>query len=267
MASARVVSLSIVNALFSVFGCVMNILVLLAIHQNADLQKGLNLLIVSLTVADLINCLIAQPMYVYYLSNDENNSYCVAFEIIAFIGLHAVFSNLVTITYHRSKALSRPFSHLLLVSRKNILVFIVLTWVASIIIGVVFATEPGKVASAYVHAVMIMCLVLVYIRILWVSRRKRAKIAEQPGTASYHQQAATMEHENAAAITSAILVGLTLLCFLPDVLLDLMGEGEVNRRLWTYTLLFSSSALNPCIVIWRNQQFRRALLQTLRGSQ
>ena len=162
------------------------------------------------------------------------------------------------------KALARPFSHLLLVSRKNLLVVIVSTWVVSIIVGVVFTTEPGKVASAYAHAVMILSLVLTYIRILWVSRRKRAKIAEQVGTANYHQQAATMEHENVAAITSAILVGTTLLCYVPDVVLDLMGEGEVNRRLWTYTLLFSSSALNPCIVIWRNQQFRRALLNTFR---
>ena len=265
MASARVISLSIVNVSLSIFGSVMNSLVIVAIHQNAELQKGLNLLIVSLTAADLINCLIAQPMYVYYLSNDESNSsYLAAFEIIAFIGLHVVFSNLIIITYHRMKALARPFSHLLLVSRKNLLVVIVSTWVVSIIVGVVFTTEPGKVASAYAHAVMILSLVLTYIRILWVSRRKRAKIAEQVGTANYHQQAATMEHENVAAITSAILVGTTLLCYVPDVVLDLMGEGEVNRRLWTYTLLFSSSALNPCIVIWRNQQFRRALLNTFR---
>lgn len=268
MASARVISLSIVNAFLSIFGSVMNSLVIVAIHQNAELQKGLNLLIVSLTAADLINCLIAQPMYVYYLSNEISGTYLVAFEIIAFIGLHAVFSNLTAITYHRMKALSRPFYHLLLVSRKDLVVVILLTWVVSIVIGVVFATEPGKVAGPYFHAVMILCLVLTYIKILWVSwKRRRRKIAEQSeqsGTANYHQQAATMEQENAAAITSAILVGSTLLCFLPDVVLDLMGKGEVNRLMWTYTLLFASSAVNPCIVIWRNQQFRRTLLQMLR---
>ena len=265
MASAREISLSIVNAFLGTFGSVMNSLVIVAIHQNVELQKGLNLLIVSLTAADLINCLVAQPMYVYYLNNNEgNNSYLAAFEIIAFIGLHVVFSNLIIITYHRMKALARPFSHLLLVSRKNLLVVIVLTWLLSITIGVVFATEPGKMGSPYAHAVMILCLVFTYISILCVSRRKRAKIAEQVGTANYHQQAATIEHENAAAITSAILVGTTLLCFAPDVVLDLLGEGEINRRSWTYTLLFSSSALNPCIVIWRNQQFRRAVLRTFR---
>lgn len=266
MSSARIVSLSIVNAFFSVFGTFMTFLVILAILRNAELQKGLNLLIVSLTAADLINCLIAQPMYVYYLSSGTSGSYVLAFNIIAFIGLHAVVSNLITITYHRMKALSRPFYHLLLVSRRELILVMVLTWVISIIIGVVFATEPGKVAGPYFHAMMILCLVLTYIRILWVSwKRKRNKLAaENAGTANYHKQAATMEQENAAAVTSAILVGTTLLCFLPDVVLDLLGKGEVNRLMWTYTLLFASSALNPCIVIWRNQQFRRTLLQMLR---
>ncbi|XP_020630876.1 medium-wave-sensitive opsin 1-like [Orbicella faveolata] len=236
----------------------------MAILQNAELQKGLNLLIVSLTAADLTNCLIAQPMYVYYLGNEVGGTYLVAFETIAFIGLHAVFTNLTAITYHRMKALSRPFHHLL-VSRKDLVVVIMLTWVVSIVIGVVFATEPGKRVGVYFHGVMILSLVLTYIKILWVSwRRRRRKIAERPGTANFHQQAATMEQENAAAITSAILVGSTLLCFLPDVVLDLMGKAEINRLMGIYTLLFASSALNPCVVIWRNQQFRRTLLQMLR---
>ena len=266
MASARVVSLSIINAILSVFGSCMTILVILVIQQNTELQKGLNLLIVSLTVADLVNCLIAQPMYIYYLSNDNGStSYLTAFQIIAFIGLHAVFLNLTTITYHRMKALARPFHHLLLVSQKNILVFIALTWVVSIIAGVTFATEPGKVAGPYVHGVMILILLVTYIRILWVTwKRRRGKIAAQAGTANYYQQVATMEQENATAITSAILVGTTLMCFLPDVVLDLVGKGEVNRLMWTYTLLFASSAMNPCIVVWRNQQFRRTLFQMLR---
>lgn len=143
--------------------------------------------------------------------------------------------------------------------------FIALTWVVSIIAGVTFATEPGKVAGPYVHGVMILILLVTYIRILWVTwKRRRGKIAAQAGTANYYQQVATMEQENATAITSAILVGTTLMCFLPDVVLDLVGKGEVNRLMWTYTLLFASSAMNPCIVVWRNQQFRRTLFQMLR---
>lgn len=268
MPSASATSLCVVNSFLSVFGAVMNILVTLVILQNADLQKGLNFLIVSLTMADLSNCLVAQPMYVYYLSRgvQVSESFLVAFELIAYIGLHAVVSNLIIITYHRMKALSRPFSHLLQVSRKDLLIGIILTWIVSIIVGVLLAPPvPGRVAGAYFHVVMIALLVLTYARILWVSKRKRVQIAEQVGTAAYHHQAATMEQENAAAVTSAILVSATLLCFLPDVVLDLISwkDAMFSRREWTFTLLFTCATLNPCIVIWRSQQLRKALLQMI----
>lgn len=267
MASTRVISLCIINGLLSVFGSLMNALVTLAILQKTELQKGLNLLIISLTTANIINCLVAQPTYIYFLSNgDVSSSFLITFELIAYIGLLAVVSNLITITYHRMKALSRPFTHLLQVSRKNLFITIVLTWIVSIIIGVVFAPSlPGKAAACYFHAVMIALLILTYIRILWVSRRKRIQIAEQVRTASYQHQAATIEQENAAAVTSAILVGTTLLCFLPDVVFDLMSwrDARERRRTWTYTLLFSCSTLSPCIVIWRSQQLRKALLQMI----
>lgn len=262
MGFAQVVCLSIVNAVLSIFGTCMTISLIVTIYQNPELQKGLNLLIVSLTVADLANCLIAQPVYIYYLSNETSTSYLTAFQIIAFIGLHAVFLNLTTITYHRMKALARPFHHLLSVSQNSLLVYIGLTWVFSIIAGVTLATEPGKVAGPYVHGLMILLLIFTYIRILWVSwKRRRGKILAQARTANYHQQVATMEQENATALTSAILVGSTLVCFLPDVVLDLMGKGEENRLKWAYTLLFASSAMNPCVIVWRNQQFRRTLLR------
>ena len=267
MASTRVVSLGIINGLLSVFGSLMNVLVTLVILQKPELQKGLNFLIVSLTAANIINCLVAQPMYIYFLSNGHvNNSFLITFELIAYIGLHAVVSNLITITYHRMNALSRPFTHLLQVSRWDLFIAIASTWIVSVIIGVVFAPSlPGRAVACYFHGLMIALLILTYIRILWVSRRKRIQIAEKVGTASYQHQAATIKQENAAAVTSAILVGTTLLCFLPDVVFDLMSwrDARDQRRIWTYTLLFSCSTLSPCIVIWRSQQLRRALLRMI----
>lgn len=269
MASASDVSLGVINGFFSVSGSILNILVTVVILKHTELQKGLNFLIVSLTAADLVNCLVAQPMYVYYLSRGREAStrFLEAFEIIAYIGLHAVVSNLITITYHRMMALSRPFSHLLQVSRKDLLIGILLTWVVSIIVGVIFAPYlPGKVAGAYFHAVMIAVLVLTYVRILLMSRNKRRQIAEQVEKLPYRHQAATMDQENTAAVTSAILVGTTLLSFVPDVTLDLISweKAATNRLQWNYTLLFTCAALNPCIIIWRSHQLRRVLLQTIR---
>ena len=263
MQTARTLSLCVINSFFAFSGSVVNILVTDVILRDGELQKGLNLLIVSLTLANLINCLFAQPIYVYYLwKGTASRSFLVTFEIVAFVGLHAVLCNLITITYHRMRALSQPFHHLLQLSRKKISIWIVSTWIAAVIIGVVFVPSlPGEAGEAYFHSAMMIFLILTYLRIMWISKRKHSQIAEQVGSVNYQFQAATMQQESAAAVTSAILVGTTLLCFLPDVLLDIVSPKDArdNRRIWTYTLLFSCSTLSPCIVIWRSQQLRRAI--------
>ena len=76
MSVARVVSLSILNGILSAFGSVMNFTVAFVIFKNKDLRKGLNLLILSLSLADLLTNVFAQPMYIYLLVNEkEKNLY------------------------------------------------------------------------------------------------------------------------------------------------------------------------------------------------
>ena len=88
MALARTLFLCVINAFLAVCGSVVNILVTVVILEHRELQKGLNLLIVSLTFANLINCLIAQPFYVFYLSKATVSSkrLILTFELIAFVG-------------------------------------------------------------------------------------------------------------------------------------------------------------------------------------
>ena len=268
MALARTLFLCVINAFLAVCGSVVNILVTVVILEHRELQKGLNLLIVSLTFANLINCLIAQPFYVFYLSKATVSSkrLILAFELIAFVGLHAVLCTLITMTYHRMRALSEPFHYLLQLSRRKMVIWIVSTWITAVMIGVVVVPSmPGEAWEAYVHTAMMIFLMLTYVRILYVCRRKRKQIAEQAGSVNYQQQVATIQQESAATLTSAILVGTTLLCFLPDVLLDLVNpkEAQNERRIGTYTLLFSCSTISPCIVLWRSQQLKRAILDKI----
>lgn len=268
MVDGRVVGLSVINGVLSAFGAFMNILVFVVIFTNDELQKGLNLLIVSLAVSDLISCLLSQPMYVYYLNaNEPSGTFMLVFQIITFISLHASFSNLIGITFYRMRALTRPFTHLLAVSKSEVLSVIGILWAISIVIGVLFSIEPTKAASPYFHVVMILALIITYVRIYWVATQKKKKIATQEGLANYNFQAATLRHENAAAQTSAILVGSSLVCFLPDVIFDLLGMADQSRLSWGYTLLFASSCFNPCVYIWRSDQFRTALGRTLRTIQ
>lgn len=265
---SKVIVLAVLNSVLSVFGSIMNSVVVFVISTNKNIQKGLNLLILSLAVADFMNCAIAQPLYVHAVLNykKEASTFQQAFIVFAFVTLHASTTNLLAITLHRMKALSRPFTHLLLVSKKQVLIAVSLVWFLSICVGVFFATESGKQVAAYVHLAMTIAWIGGYIGLFWLVKKHQRKIVSLGGspTSQFQFQTASLEYEREAMKTSAILVGSSLLCFFPDIVFDFMGRADESRMAWGFTILFLSSSLNPCLFIWRSHQFRTVLEKTLR---
>lgn len=267
MTEPKLVLLAIFNSLLSVFGSLMNLVVAFVIVKNPNLQKGLNLLLLSLCVADFMNCAISQPMYVHTILNnsDETGStYPLVFTIIAFITLHASTTNLVAMTLYRMKALARPFTHFLLVSKQQVLISIALVWIASVTVGVFFATDAGKLVAAYFHLAITLAWISGYVGLFWLVKQHKTKIVSLEGSPTTQLQTATLQYESEAAKTSAILVASSLACFFPDIVLDFMGRADESRMAWGFTILFVSSSINPCLIIWRSQQLRQALGKTVR---
>lgn len=267
MTEPKLVFLVVFNSVLSVFGSLMNLVVAFVIVQNPNFQKGLNLLLLSLCVADFMNCAMSQPMYVHAILNnsDETGSiYILVFTIIAFITLHASATNLLAMTLYRMKALSRPFTHFLLVSKKQVLISIAMVWIASITVGVFFATDAGKLVAAYFHLAMTLAWIAGYAGLFWLVKQHKTKIISLEGSPTTQLQTASLQYESEAAKTSAILVASSLACFFPDIVLDFMGRADESRMAWGFTVLFMSSSINPCLIIWRSQQFRQVLGKTVR---
>lgn len=261
MQKSRVIALASLNLLLSIFGTVMNSLVAFVILKNKNLQKGLNLLILSLSTADLLNCVVAQPMYVHAIlyCTDEASTFQLALMVVALITLHASTANLLVLTLHRWRALSLRFAHHLLLSKKQVLIAITVVWLLSICAGVFFATSLGKLVSPYLHLAMILTWVAGYIGLFRLVQKRKRKIASLEGSPTSQFQTASLEYENEAVKTSAILVGSSLICFLPDLTFEFMRRADENRLAWVFTVLFLSSCLNPCLFIWRSHHFRTAL--------
>lgn len=179
MTVARVVGLSIFNGVLSAFGSVMNFTVAFVIFKNKDLRKGLNLLILSLSLADLLTNALAQPMYIYLLVNEkEKNLHALkkVFQFFAFVSLHASTNNLAAITLYRLRALSRLFRHIILITRKQAWIVIVIVWMLAGIMAVTFDIEPGKSAAPFLHLAVRSSVdwkLHRYFRFLQISSRKR----------------------------------------------------------------------------------------------
>ena len=264
MAGTRVIFVIVINGLFSFIGIIVNFLVVLVVLKNQQMRNELNLLIASLSVADMIVCSVAQPMYIVTLSCEESKEFRYAFELIAFIGLHASFNSLTGITINRMAVLLHPFSYTMSHHRKRLYIGILGgIWVSSVILAYYFTTDSGRAVTPYVHTVMFSMFIFSYAYIFWVARKQVRKIATQMQSVSFNHKATKIQSENSAAKTSAILVSASLTCFFPDIVFDYMRIVDEVRFSWAFTLLFLSSTINPCIYVWRNERFRLALLRTI----
>lgn len=264
MIGTEVIFLVVVNGLLSFIGIIVNVLVVLVVFKNQQMRNELNLLITSLSVADIVVCLAAQPMYMVTLCIEESGEFKYAFELVAFIGLHASFNSLTGITINRMAVLLHPFSYTLSHHLKRLYVCIIGgIWVSSVILAYYFTTDSGREISAHVHAVMFSMFIFSYAYIFWVARKQVRKISSQVQSVSFNHKATKIQSENSAAKTSAILVTSSLVCFFPDIVFDYLRMVDEMRFEWLFTLLFLSSAINPCIYVWRNERFRLVLLRTI----
>lgn len=265
--SSQVVWLMVLNGVLSVFGTVMNSTVAFVIFKNKDLRKGLNLFILSLSLADLLSNILAQPIYIYLLlreAEDHLDMLKSIFQFFAFVSLHASTNNLAAITLYRLRALSRLFRHIILISRKQAWFVLITVWLAAGIAAVIFNIEPGKSAAKYVHVTVILAWIGSYAGIFWFVRQHKRRIASQEGIPTSPVMIASLKYESEAAKTSAILVGSSLICFVPDVVFDFLGGVDAIRLAWGYTVLFASAVINPCVFVWRSQQFRTTFRKTIR---
>lgn len=264
MIGTEVIFLVVVNGLLSFIGIIVNVLVVLVVFRNQQMRNELNLLITSLSVADIVVCFAAQPMYMVTLCIDESEEFKFVFEFVAYIGLHASFNSLTGITINRMAVLLHPFSYTMSHHRKRLYVGIIGgIWVSSVILAYYFTTDSGRAISAHVHAVMFSMFIFSYAYIFWVARKQVRKISSQMQSVSFNHKVTKIQSENSAAKTSAILVTSSLVCFLPDIVFDYLHMVDEMRFQWLFTLLFLSSAINPCIYVWRNERFRLVLLRTI----
>ncbi|XP_022804538.1 melatonin receptor type 1B-like [Stylophora pistillata] len=266
MVAIKVHLLMAVNGVLCFIGAIVNFLVVFVVLKNRQMRDELNLLMASLSIADLIVCLVAQPMYIVILGTETGAGFKYAFELTAFIGVHASFNSLTGITINRMAVLLNPFSYTMSHHRTRLYASILGgIWGCSIILAYFFTTDSGRKVTPHVHTFMFALFIFTYAYIFWVARKQVRKISSQVQSVSFNHKAATkIKSENSAAKTSAILVSASLICFFPDIVFDWMKIVDKMRFDWAFTLLFLSSSMNPCIYVGRSGSFRLALLRTIR---
>ena len=258
----KVCILSIINGFASIAGTMGNILVCFVLYRNEELQTGVNYFILNLSVADLTVCTVAQPMYVYYLNQEWNTRNFATFKLVSYIALHFSFSNLLLLTVNRLFAVLYSFRYGTVMRGKNVAVIVGIAWGFSAVLAIVLAESPIQGAAPYFHLAMLLTFLTMYLKIFCIAQKKRRQIFSQFESVSYNYRVAKVAQDYLTTRTLAILICVSVILFLPDLSLQLAGSDDYTRFYWSFTTMFLSSFLNPCVYVWRSGKFRLALFRT-----
>ena len=263
--------LASVNVLFSLIGIFGNTLVIVVVARNRHVHTVTNTFITSLALADLLACLVAQPMnaaFLYGLS--PNPAYGTTRKTFSFVSVLASISNLVAVTVDRYIAIVSPMTYHLRATFKNATILLCVIWLVSLALGIPSGVETSvaRITVCYTLALVII-IVPIYVRIYTIARRQARVIARQVGHFEKDLQTKS-DRENIAAKTIGSVLAVFIICWLPVLVTPLIFRYSMNTRnvrralKWAQTLALCSSAINPVIYSLKMQIFRKELRKIFR---
>ena len=275
----------IVNCVLNAFLCfsaiILNSVTIHALRKTSSLPKPLKTLLLSLAVSDLGAGLLAQPLYIALFGialtqNIENNpTYNTAY--IAFITTLNTFSpvsftGVMALTVDRFLAIHLHLRYQELVTHKRVVVMVISQWSLCALLSFLRLWIPVNISYA-IYSILVVSSLLtttsLYCKIYAAVRRHANQIQA-------HQVAQNGERENTAsqrkfAVGTFFVYLVFLLCYLPNtvtfIAIIISGRSTAIQiwRLYTLTLIFLNSSLNPLIYCWKMRHIRRAVMETLRN--
>ena len=273
------------NSFLSYTTIILNILTIHAIRKTALLSKPLRTLLLSLAASDVGVGLLAQPLFISILVSWLKRS---RIDPISFKGLMAVMRffcassllNVLTISVDRFLAVHLHLRYQELVTHKRVIAAVISIWLLSAVISSSVFWDPLFIISQIIWLViMTVCLIVVvtvYWRIYIILKRHKNQIQD------LQVQEAEQEVQNGdlsnflklrkSALGTFCVCIVFLICFLPSYILScLLLSRPLNLTsfyeawLYTTTLFFLNSSLNPVIYCWKMEPIRHTLMDIMRG--
>ena len=284
----------IVNCVFNAFSTytaiMLNILTIHAIRKTLSLPKPLKILLLSLAVSDLGVGLLAQPLYIAVMikqlqKNTENNSFystSIAFETLAVLYGYSSFFTIVAISVDRFLAIHLHLRYQELVTHKRVVAVVISIWVLSIFLSLIrwriADTEIPKLkvvitiilGVCFISTTTIYCTI--YVTVQRHTDHIQALQVQQVAESGEIPRAdhAVARHMKTALSTFYVYV-VFLVCYLPDyctsvvLMVSVSSESQFTDHLllYTLTLMFLNSSLNPVIYCWKMRHIRQSIIAML----
>ena len=275
----------VLNSFLSYTTIILNIVTIHAIRKTALLPKPLRTLLLSLAASDVGVGLLAQPLYISSLvcSLKRKRIDCISDEgllaVIIFFCTSSLFS-VVTISLDRFLAVHLHLRYQELVTHKRVLAAVISIWLLSAIISSSVFWNPLRVNLRVIELVVVtVCLILVvivYWRIYIVLKRHKNQIQslqiQEVQQGVQNGDLSNFLKLRKSALGTFYVCILFFICYLPFYILSFIRLAYplslisfYEASLYTTTLFFLNSSLNPVIYCWKMRPIHRTLMDVMRG--
>ena len=275
----------VLNSFLSYTTIILNIVTIHAIRKTALLPKPLRTLLLSLAASDVGVGLLAQPLYISSLvcSLKRKRIDCISDEgllaVIIFFCTSSLFS-VVTVSLDRFLAVHLHLRYQELVTHKRVIAAVISIWLLSAIISSSVFWNPLRVSLRVIELVVVtVCLILVvivYWRIYIVLKRHKNQIQslqiQEVQQSVQNGDLSNFLKLRKSALGTFYVCILFFICYLPFYILSFIRLAYplslisfYEASLYTTTLFFLNSSLNPVIYCWKMGPIRRTLMDVMRG--
>ena len=264
----------VVYGVFSLFGSLGNIFVILVICRTPNLRSICGLFITNLAIADLLTTTLVNVLYFYAhvpYSSCENRTVLHVSQTIGFISVAASLSTLTFLSIDRCFAVCSPLNHKTFMTFTKLRVIFVKIWIDSLVLPILHAIYPNNRVLTYIPgSCFIVCFFIIFtsgvITVLKV-RKNSSTIRDLRQSQNASRISTDMrKRSKATAKTMALVVLFLALSWTPYTVMTMLTVKHYSLGFWFHTLGFENSAVNPCIYFYRHRNYLQALKAIFRRS-
>ena len=280
---ALLIANCVFNAFFSFTAITLNIVTIIALRKPLTIPRALKIFLLSLAVSDLGVGLLVQPLYITRLvmmikENTQTRTYEITltffYSTSCFLA-SASFFGVVALAADRFLALHLHLRYQELVTHKRVVAVVISIWILSAIPMLLFIWIPNaaKIISVPVDSVCYLTTAFFYFKIYLAVRHHSNQIHVLQAQLAQNNEGdmTNAARQRKAAVGTFYVYLVFLICYLPSTYLWIIyistGPSTMLFQfgLYTNTLIYLNSSLNPLIYSWKMRHVRHAIMEILRN--
>ena len=273
----------VVNCVFNAFSAytatMLNILTIHVMRKTSSLPKPLKTLLLSLAVSDLGVGLLAQPLYIVKIVNPTHVAFHRTFRVIQLTFTYASFLTVVAISVDRFLAIHLHLRYQELVTHERVVAVVISIWILSLLfpplIVYLNSKKPVHMGMAVIFGFCFIITGVIYSRMYFTACHHANQIQVLQVQVTQNSQIESAARKRKSAISMFYVYLVFLVCYLPGYCVGITYLNNLIQSppssaldgvyLYSLTLVFLNSSLNPVIYGWKMRHIRHATIDVLRN--